>query len=122
MRFGTPFEGLKALGPKARVIIDARVADLYEVPLASVLAAPSTLRIDATEPNKSLERMPAYVLHLLDHGGNGKCLAASRHPQQRLVRQSAGQALDQARDGLRLVAGGLVAGVQLKSAGRVGHP
>lgn len=73
MRFGTPFEGLKALGPRARVIIDARVADLYAVPLASVLAAPSTLRIDATEPNKSLERMPAYVLHLLDHGLRRDC-------------------------------------------------
>lgn len=73
VRFGEVFEGLEALGPRAFVIIDARVAELYAAGLSGVLAAPSTLRIEATELNKSLERMPEYVLHLLDHGLRRDC-------------------------------------------------
>ena len=68
VRFDTAFQGIESLGPKARIVIDARVADLYADRLAGPLAEPSTLRIEATEANKSLERMPDYVLHLLDHG------------------------------------------------------
>ncbi len=73
VRFGSLFEGLEALGPRSRVVIDARVAELYSDRLADVLALPSTLRIEATEGHKSLERMPEYVLHLLDHGLRRDC-------------------------------------------------
>jgi len=73
VRFGTAFEGLDALGPRAMVIVDTRVADLYADRLAGPMAASSTLRIEATELNKSLERMPEYVLHLLDHGLRRDC-------------------------------------------------
>ncbi len=49
-------------------------------------------------------------------------LAASRHSQQRLVRQAVAQPFDQACDRLGLVARRLVARLQLKSARSVGHP
>ena len=49
-------------------IIDRHVADLYAGPLANVLSSPSVLLIDAVEPNKSLERMPQYVNHLVSRG------------------------------------------------------
>jgi 3-dehydroquinate synthase len=49
-------------------IVDDRVADLYSDALEPVLARASTLRIIAEEPNKSLERMPDYVDHLVAHG------------------------------------------------------
>jgi 3-dehydroquinate synthase len=66
--FGPPFDGLAELATQGRVIIDDRVATLYGDALGAVLAAPSTLRIEATEANKSLERMADYVLHQLEHG------------------------------------------------------
>lgn len=69
VHFGPAFDGI-ALGltAKEHLIIDERVAQLYAEPLARVLASPSVLRIPATEVNKSLERFPPYVIHLLDHG------------------------------------------------------
>src|SRR4051812_48068478 len=50
------------------VVVDARVAELYAADLATVLERPSTLRIEASEEAKSLERFPAYVQHLVAHG------------------------------------------------------
>ena len=52
----------------AHFLIDDRVAKLYERDLANVLAAPSVLRIEATEHAKSLEAMPGYVAHLIRNG------------------------------------------------------
>jgi 3-dehydroquinate synthase len=49
------------LRPGTHVLIDARVADLHGQVLAPVLAGASILRIDATEANKSLDRIPAYI-------------------------------------------------------------
>jgi len=69
VRFARPFEGLHSgLGDHEHLIIDARVADLYSKLLSPALAGRSVLRIEATEANKSFERFPAYVMHLLDHG------------------------------------------------------
>lgn len=69
VRFGPAFAGLEGgLTDQEHLLIDARVAELYAEELASALSAHSVLRIDATEANKSLERFPAYVTHLLDHG------------------------------------------------------
>lgn len=63
------FDRLAALAAgDVHVLIDARIADLYRDRLASVLAGPSVLRIDATEDNKSLDRFPAYVDHLVARG------------------------------------------------------
>lgn len=67
-RFGAAFAGLETAKPATAVIIDRRVAELYAGPLAAVLAEPTTLLIDATEENKSLERMPDYALHLINCG------------------------------------------------------
>ena len=47
------------------IIIDKRVADLYRQELKSVLNHTSVLKIDALESNKSLEKIPKYVLHLI---------------------------------------------------------
>ncbi len=49
-------------------IVDGRVADLYATDMDAILSHPSVLRIDATESNKSLDRFPAYVQHLIDRG------------------------------------------------------
>ncbi|MBI3317661.1 MAG: 3-dehydroquinate synthase [Candidatus Omnitrophica bacterium] len=69
VRFGSPFEGLESgLGAREHLLVDARVAELYAGPLAAALKGPSVLRIEATEENKSLERFPAYIGHLLKHG------------------------------------------------------
>ena len=69
VRFASAFEGLQAgLREGEHLLIDARVAELYANPLARALAAPSVLRMEATEANKSLEKIPAYVTHLLDRG------------------------------------------------------
>ncbi|MEO8034084.1 MAG: AroB-related putative sugar phosphate phospholyase (cyclizing) [Acidobacteriota bacterium] len=53
--------------PNVHFLLDDRVARLYERELQHVLAAPSVLRIEATETNKSLEAMPRYVSHLVAH-------------------------------------------------------
>ena len=49
----------------AHFIIDAKVADLYRDDLAVVRASSSVLLIEATEDNKSLDKFPAYVDHLV---------------------------------------------------------
>ncbi|MFL5887412.1 MAG: AroB-related putative sugar phosphate phospholyase (cyclizing), partial [Thermoleophilaceae bacterium] len=64
---------LRALGEqvsdgKTHVVIDDRVASLYEEELAPVLGSPSVLRIEASEPAKSLDRFPAYIEHLVARG------------------------------------------------------
>ena len=53
---------------KAHFIIDRRVAELYREKMVGVLAAPSVLLIEATETNKSLNKFPCYVDHLVSHG------------------------------------------------------
>jgi len=69
VRFGPAFSGLEAgLPPNSHLIIDDKVAELYSQELAAVLSAPSVLRIEATEANKSLEKIPGYVTHLLEKG------------------------------------------------------
>ncbi len=50
------------------LLVDRRVAQAHPKKLAVALAYPSVLLIDATEDAKSLERMPAYVGHLLSKG------------------------------------------------------
>jgi 3-dehydroquinate synthase len=70
VRFGPG--ALAALGERAgartHVLVDGRVAGLYASELAPVLARDSTLRIEASEQAKSLERFPGYVEHLVGHG------------------------------------------------------
>lgn len=62
-------DNLNARVPEnAHFIIDARIAELYESRLAAVLASPSVLQLDALETNKSLDRMPDYVQHLVSKG------------------------------------------------------
>ncbi len=64
--FRPAFAGLEGgLAPHEHLIIDARVADLYSDLLAPALAGRSVLRLLAAETNKSLERFPEYVEHLL---------------------------------------------------------
>ena len=59
-------DNLNATVPdRAHFIIDARVADLYAGDMGNVLASPSVLLIDALEGNKSLEKIPGYVEHLV---------------------------------------------------------
>lgn len=63
--------GLAALAAGDRplhVIVDERVAALHTGRLAPLLAGPSVLRLEATETNKSLEKFPAYVDHLVGKG------------------------------------------------------
>ena len=55
-----------AVPENAHFIIDERVATLYADALANVLDSPSVLRLEATESNKSLDRMPDYVAHLVE--------------------------------------------------------
>lgn len=56
------------LSPKEHLIIDSKVAELYAKPLAAALSGASVLKIEALEQNKSLERIPSYVMHLLEKG------------------------------------------------------
>jgi 3-dehydroquinate synthase len=49
-------------------LIDRRVADIYRPQVEPILRGRSVLLIDATEENKSLERFPAYVEHLVSRG------------------------------------------------------
>ncbi|VEN74479.1 3-dehydroquinate synthase [Candidatus Desulfarcum epimagneticum] len=53
---------------KKRFIIDKKVADIYSRKLRDILDAPSTLRIEATENNKTLKEFTEYVEHLVSHG------------------------------------------------------
>lgn len=63
-----PFPGVDAPGPQRHYVIDAKVAEIYATELAGVLRSKSVLLIEAKESNKSLERMPEYVTHLLGRG------------------------------------------------------
>ncbi len=58
----------RAAVPRAHYVIDRRVAALYAEPLTPVLNAPSVLLVDALEENKSLDRFPVYVQHLVGRG------------------------------------------------------
>ncbi|MEQ8228984.1 MAG: 3-dehydroquinate synthase [Rhodospirillales bacterium] len=61
--------GLAALATGDRplhVIIDERVAELHGDKLMPLLSGPSVLRLEATETNKSLEKFPGYVDHLVE--------------------------------------------------------
>lgn len=69
VRFGTPFEGLEnGLAAGEHLIVDAKVAALHEKALARALAGPSVLRIEATEPHKSIEALAGPITHLLERG------------------------------------------------------
>lgn len=48
-------------------LVDGQIATLYQKELKSVLELPSTLLIEANEKNKSLEKFPSYVEHLVTH-------------------------------------------------------
>ena len=54
-------------------------------------------------------------LELLDHVGGREGLARARDAQQGLVSQTALEALHEARDRLRLIAGGRVVGYQFET-------
>ncbi len=56
------------------------------------------------------------ALHLLDDVGNSERLARAGHPQQGLVRQAGLQSVHQFPDRFRLIAGGLIGGVDAKHA------
>ena len=58
----------RAVPDGAHFLIDAHVAELYRDTIPNVLAAPSVLLLDADERTKSLDRMPAYVEHLVSKG------------------------------------------------------
>jgi 3-dehydroquinate synthase len=49
-------------------IVDRKVAALYAKPLAKVLSASSVIEIEAIEENKSLEKLPEIVAHLVSRG------------------------------------------------------
>ena len=55
-----------AVEPGTHVLIDARVAELHEATIAPLLSATSVQLIDATEDQKSMERMPVFMSRLLE--------------------------------------------------------
>ncbi len=54
--------------PRSHFFVDANVARLYATELRTVLESPSVMVVEATEGNKSLERFPEYVEHLVSQG------------------------------------------------------
>ena len=65
--FGDPFSGLEnGLKPTEHLVIDAKVAELYSDILSKALESPHVLKIEATEKNKSLEKIPEYILALTE--------------------------------------------------------
>ena len=63
------FDKLNAYIPEnAHFLIDRQVAALYAEPICDVLDSRSVMLIDAIEANKSLDRMPNYVEHLVAKG------------------------------------------------------
>jgi 3-dehydroquinate synthase len=50
------------------ILVDARVAELYQDRMGRLLAHPSLLTIKASEDSKELVRFPSYVGHLVKHG------------------------------------------------------
>ena len=64
-----PFARLEGgLDDAAHLIVDERVTRLPADRLGAALKAPSVLRVEATEAAKSLEALPAYARHLIEHG------------------------------------------------------
>jgi 3-dehydroquinate synthase len=63
-------DGLAALNrdvpADTHFIIDAQVAEIYAGDMEHIMDSPSVLLIEATEANKSLDRFPVYVRHLVD--------------------------------------------------------
>ena len=67
VRFRSLFEGLEEdLPDSEHLIVDSKVAEIYSKELASALGGRSVLRIEADEANKSIDKIPAYVNHLLE--------------------------------------------------------
>ncbi len=62
-------DGLAALNADIQegvhFIIDSHVAELYRSQMQAILGHPSVLLIEALEDNKSLEKFPGYVEHLV---------------------------------------------------------
>lgn len=63
-----PFPALNAAAAGTHFIIDEKVAGLYRQQLEGVLNSHSVLLIEALETNKSLDKLPAYVDHLVGRG------------------------------------------------------
>lgn len=63
-----PFAGAGDDSPQRHYIVDAALPGLYSMELAAILGARSVLLVEAKESNKSLERMPDYVTHLMSRG------------------------------------------------------
>lgn len=69
VRFGKAFAGLEnGLRESEHLIVDAKISKLYSRELCAALSGRSVLVIEATEENKSIERFPAFVNHLLARG------------------------------------------------------
>lgn len=69
VEIGSPFAGLeRGLKRGEFLVIDAKVAGLYSEILAPALASPSLLTVEASEGNKSLEKMSETVLRLVGQG------------------------------------------------------
>ena len=74
VHFGVPFAGLReGLKEKEYLVIDRHVADLYAPVLAKAMAESGVLSIEATEENKSLEKIPEYVMALTRQGIKRGC-------------------------------------------------
>ncbi len=58
----------ETVSAKAHYLIDIKVAELYHSELREVLNSPSVLLVEALESNKSLEKCPSYVEHLVARG------------------------------------------------------
>lgn len=68
VHFGKLFDGLEqGLSETEHLVIDSRVAELYAEILAPALKGGSVLKIEAAEPNKSLEKMSEYVIRLTEN-------------------------------------------------------
>src|SRR4051794_21192812 len=67
---GVPFRSLPApsICSAVHVVLDARVGVLYQQVLAPLLEGLKVVRIEATEPAKSLERCSSYVEALVEGG------------------------------------------------------
>ncbi len=66
VNWGDRFSELKnGLESNQHLIIDKKVADIYFEQLRLALSSGSVLKIEALEENKSIEKIPSYVMHLL---------------------------------------------------------
>ena len=67
VHFGSLFEGLEeSLPDDEHLIVDSKVAEIYSKELASLLQSRSVLKVEANETNKSIDRIPDYMTHLLE--------------------------------------------------------